>query len=278
MEQSLPSAREGVGERCLTTRYDTCLKGQRPRSRPRSRTISPRIGCSPRPTSSGARRWSSDPGVYERAEADWQGFWAEQAGALDWFRPWDTVLEWDLPFARWFDGGTLNVSYNCLDRHVAAGRGDKVAFHWEGEPGDTRTITYGQLLADVSRFANILARPRRRARRPGGHLHADDPRAAGGHAGLHPDRSRPLGRVRRLLVRRAPRQDPRRAGPGGDHRRRWLAPGCAGRPQGQRRRRRAGVTVRGPRGRGAPDRGRRQATDATDDRGPRPLVARTAER
>ncbi len=98
----------------------------------------------------------SDPGIYERAEADWQGFWAEQAGALDWFRPWDTVLDWDLPFARWFDGGTLNVSYNCLDRHVAAGRGDKVAFHWEGEPGDTLTITYGQLLGDVSRFANTL--------------------------------------------------------------------------------------------------------------------------
>ena len=98
----------------------------------------------------------SDPGIYERAEADWQGFWAEQAGALDWFRPWDTVLDWDLPFARWFDGGTLNVSYNCLDRHVAAGRGDKVAFHWEGEPGDTLTITYGQLLGNVSRFANTL--------------------------------------------------------------------------------------------------------------------------
>jgi acetyl-CoA synthetase len=98
----------------------------------------------------------SDPAIYERAEADWRGFWAEQAGALDWFKPWDTVLQWDLPFARWFDGGTLNVSYNCLDRHVAAGRGDKVAFHWEGEPGDTRTITYGQLLIDVSKFANIL--------------------------------------------------------------------------------------------------------------------------
>jgi acetyl-CoA synthetase len=97
-----------------------------------------------------------DPGVYGRAEADWRGFWAQQAGALDWFRTWDTVLEWDLPFARWFDGGTLNVSYNCLDRHVAAGHADKVAFHWEGEPGDTRTITYGQLLEDVSRFANVL--------------------------------------------------------------------------------------------------------------------------
>ena len=98
----------------------------------------------------------SDPGIYARAEADWEGFWAEQAGALDWYRPWDTVLQWDLPFARWFDGGTLNVSTNCLDRHVAAGRGDRVAFHWEGEPGDTRTITYADLLVEVSRFANVL--------------------------------------------------------------------------------------------------------------------------
>jgi acetyl-CoA synthetase len=98
----------------------------------------------------------SDPGVYGEAAALGPEFWARQAGALDWFRPWDTVLQWDLPFARWFDGGTLNVSYNCLDRHVAAGRGDKVAFHWEGEPGDTRTISYGELLGDVSRFANVL--------------------------------------------------------------------------------------------------------------------------
>ncbi len=89
------------------------------------------------------------------------GFWAEQAGALDWFRAWDTVLEWDLPFARWFDGGTLNVSYNCLDRHVAAGRGDKVAFHWEGEPGDTRTITYRELLGEVSPLRQRAPRPGR---------------------------------------------------------------------------------------------------------------------
>ena len=97
-----------------------------------------------------------DPAVYRRAEEAGPDFWAEQAGALDWFRPWDRILEWDLPFARWFVGGTLNVSYNCLDRHVAAGRGDKVAFHWEGEPGDTRTLTYGQLLEEVCRFANVL--------------------------------------------------------------------------------------------------------------------------
>ena len=97
-----------------------------------------------------------DPGVYDAAARLGPDFWAQQAGALDWFRPWDTVLEWDQPFARWFDGGTLNVSYNCLDRHLAAGRGDKVAFHWEGEPGDTRTISYRELLGEVSRFANVL--------------------------------------------------------------------------------------------------------------------------
>ncbi len=98
----------------------------------------------------------NDPDVYRRAEEAGPEFWAEQAGALDWFRPWDRVLEWDLPFARWFVGGTLNVAYNCLDRHVAAGRGDKVAFHWEGEPGDTRTVTYAGLLDDVVRFSNVL--------------------------------------------------------------------------------------------------------------------------
>ena len=89
------------------------------------------------------------PGHLRAGRGRLEGFWAEQAGALDWFAPWDTVLEWDLPFARWFVGGTLNVSYNCLDRHVAAGRGDRVAFHWEGEPGDTRTITYAELLVEV---------------------------------------------------------------------------------------------------------------------------------
>ena len=97
-----------------------------------------------------------DRGMYERGDADPEGFWAEQAGELEWFEPWTTVCEWKLPFAQWFIGGTLNVSVNCLDRHVNAGRGDKVAFHWEGEPGDTRTITYAQLLDETQRFANVL--------------------------------------------------------------------------------------------------------------------------
>ncbi|HEX9530482.1 MAG TPA: acetate--CoA ligase [Acidimicrobiales bacterium] len=110
------------------------------------------------PPSEATRRQAlvSDAGIYQEAEADWQGFWARQAGELDWYRPWDTVLEWDLPFAKWFVGGKLNVSYNCLDRHVAAGRGDRIAYNWEGEPGDARSITYSDLLDEVCRFANVL--------------------------------------------------------------------------------------------------------------------------
>ena len=99
----------------------------------------------------------TDPAIYERAEADPEGFWAEQARELvSWHEPFETTLEWDLPFAKWFVGGKLNVSYNCLDRHVEAGRGDKVAFHFEGEPGDTRTITYAELLEEVEQFAVAL--------------------------------------------------------------------------------------------------------------------------
>jgi acetyl-CoA synthetase len=94
--------------------------------------------------------------LHDRADADRLAFWAEQAGALDWDTPWEQVLEWDLPFARWFVGGRLNISHNCLDRHVDAGHGDQVAYHWEGEPGDTRTITYRELRDDVARAANAL--------------------------------------------------------------------------------------------------------------------------
>src|SRR3954453_7828665 len=95
--------------------------------------------------------------LYDEADQDFEGFWARQAAELvDWRKEWDTILDWQLPFAKWFVGGQLNVSQNCLDRHVEAGNGDRVAFHWEGEPGDTRTITYADLLAEVERFANAL--------------------------------------------------------------------------------------------------------------------------
>jgi acetyl-CoA synthetase len=99
----------------------------------------------------------SDPAVYERAAADPQAWWVEQAERLDWFQKWTRVLDDDdPPFYKWFTGGTLNVSYNCLDRHVIAGRGDRVAFHWRGEDGEERDITYAELLADVERFSSAL--------------------------------------------------------------------------------------------------------------------------
>ncbi|MGF1599770.1 MAG: acetate--CoA ligase [Acidimicrobiales bacterium] len=99
----------------------------------------------------------ADRSLYDEAEADYEAFWARQARELvTWTKDFDTTLEWDLPFAKWFVGGELNITANCLDRHVEAGRGDKVAYHWEGEPGDTRTITYAELLTDVCKFANVL--------------------------------------------------------------------------------------------------------------------------
>ncbi len=103
-----------------------------------------------------ARAIANDPSIYERAANDLEGFWAEEAKHLDWYKPWDTVLKWDPPFAEWFGGGQINVSYNCLDRHVQAGRGDKIAYYWEGEPGDRRTLTYADLLDEVTRCANAL--------------------------------------------------------------------------------------------------------------------------
>ena len=93
---------------------------------------------------------------YDRADADRVAFWEEQAEYLKWDKRWHTVLDWQVPFAKWFVGGKLNASVNCLDRHVDEGRGDRVAFFFEGEPGDTRTITYAELLNDVKKCANAL--------------------------------------------------------------------------------------------------------------------------
>ncbi|MGH2555995.1 MAG: acetate--CoA ligase, partial [Actinomycetota bacterium] len=98
----------------------------------------------------------NDQAIYERASADPEGFWAEQAESLDWVQKWDQVMEWNPPWVRWFLGGKLNASYNCLDRHLEAGGGDKVAYYWEGEPGEERTITYRELYEEVCRFANGL--------------------------------------------------------------------------------------------------------------------------
>ena len=94
--------------------------------------------------------------MYAEAAADPAAFWAKQAEELHWFKKWDTVLEWNEPFAKWFVGGNLNVSYNCLDRHLETTRRDKTAIIWEGEPGETRTLTYRQLHREVCKFANVL--------------------------------------------------------------------------------------------------------------------------
>ena len=99
----------------------------------------------------------TDRAMWEEADADYEAFWARQAREhISWFQDFHTVLDWKLPFAQWFVGGKLNVSYNCLDRHIEAGKGDRVAFHWEGEPGDTRVFTYRELHVEVCKFANVL--------------------------------------------------------------------------------------------------------------------------
>jgi acetyl-CoA synthetase len=98
----------------------------------------------------------SDPAIYDEAERDFEAWWERWAKELDWYEPWQTVLEWNPPWAKWFQEGKLNVSHNCLDRHVNAGKGDRVAYHWVGENGDTRAVTYGELLEMVKRFANVL--------------------------------------------------------------------------------------------------------------------------
>ncbi len=91
--------------------------------------------------------------IYER---DFDELWRTEAGRLSWFEPWETLYEWEPPYARWYVGGTLNVCFNCVDRHVEAGLGSRVAYHWEGEPGDTETITYADLQRRVVKFANAL--------------------------------------------------------------------------------------------------------------------------
>ena len=99
----------------------------------------------------------SDRSHHDEAAADYEAFWARQARELlTWDEDFHTTLQWNLPYAEWFVGGKLNLSTNCLDRHVAAGHGDRIAYFWEGEPGDTRRVTYAELLDEVSRFANVL--------------------------------------------------------------------------------------------------------------------------
>ncbi len=108
------------------------------------------------PTAEFAATANAQASLYDEAQADRLTFWAKEAEKLHWDKKWDQVLDWQLPYAKWFVGGKLNASYNCLDRHVLEGRGDRVAFYFEGEPGDTRTITYAQMLVEVKKTANAL--------------------------------------------------------------------------------------------------------------------------
>src|ERR1700736_2972980 len=94
--------------------------------------------------------------LYQQAEEDPETFWGNIARELHWFKPWDKVLDWNVPGAKWFEGGQINLSHNCLDRHVATWRKNKAAIVWEGEPGEVRTLTYQQLHREVQKFANVL--------------------------------------------------------------------------------------------------------------------------
>ncbi len=108
------------------------------------------------PTEAFASQANAKQEIYERADRDYLSFWEEQAGNLYWHKKWDQVLDWQSPFAKWFIGGKLNASHNALDRHVLEGRGDRIAFLFEGEPGDSKQITYSQLLVEVKKCANAL--------------------------------------------------------------------------------------------------------------------------
>ena len=108
------------------------------------------------PSADFAAQANVDATLYAHADKDRLAFWEEQASALQWEKKWDKALQWDSPFAKWFVGGKINATVNALDRHVAEGHGGRIAFHFEGEPGDTRTISYAQLLTDVSKAANAL--------------------------------------------------------------------------------------------------------------------------
>ena len=137
-------------------------------------------------------------------EADRLGFWAEQARRLTWGTEPAETLDWsNPPFAKWFADGKLNVAYNCVDRHVEAGHGDRVAIHFEGEPGDTRTITYADLQREVSQAANALTELGVEAGDRVADLPADDPGGGRRDAGLRPHRRPALRGLRRLLRRRA---------------------------------------------------------------------------
>ena len=190
------------------------------------------------PSEFAAKALLADPAVYEEAAADPEAWWLRQAKELlDWdSEPSEALDESNPPFFKWFADGELNVSANCLDRHVAAGLGDRVAYHWRGEEGEERDLTYAELLADTQRFANALRDHGVRQGRRGRDLPADDPPGRRRDARLRADRRRPQRRLRRLLGRGGARADGVLRGEGADHRRRGAPQGQDGAGQGPGRR------------------------------------------
>ena len=217
-----------------------------------------------------AEAMDTDDSLWKEAEKDPVAWWGEQAKDLHWFSEWDTVLDdSDPPYYTWFDGGTINASYNCLDRHVENGLGDRVAIHWRGEEGEERDITYGWLLDQVQRFANVLKDNGVAVGRRRRDLHADDPRGHRRDARVRPHRRAAQRRLRRLLARVGPRADGDLGGQGARHRRRRAAQGQDRADQARGRRRHGRRRLDREDLRGRVD--RRRLRDAG---GPRRLVAR----
>ena len=215
--------------------------------------------------------------LYREAEQDRLAFWAKQADRLSWDTPFTEVLDWsEAPFAKWFVGGKLNVAYNCVDRHVEAGNGDRVAILWEGDPvGDSRDVDLRRVAGRGVQGRQRADRPRLGRRRSGRHLHADGPRGDRRDAGLRPSRCHAFRGVRRFLRVRAEGPHRGRRGQTGDHHRRPVPPRQGGVVEGSRRRggRRSAKQSGRARAGGAAHRHRHPV-----DRGPRPVVARDRRR
>ena len=189
------------------------------------------------PTAAFAAQANATEATYGAAAADRLAFWDEQASLLQWDEPWSQTLDWsDAPFARWFVDGTLNVAVNCVDRHVDAGLGDRVAIQFEGEPGDTRTLTYADLQREVSQAANALIELGVKAGDRVAIYLPMIPEAAIAMLACARLGAPALGGVRRLLRRGAAQPNRRRPGQARDHRRRRIPPRQADAAQARRRR------------------------------------------
>ena len=227
------------------------------------------------PPSEFAARANATADLYDIAEKDFVAYWESEARRLVWFEPWQTALEGEAPDYKWFIGGKLNVSFNCLDRHVAEGKGTKVAFHWEGEPGDARTITYQELLDEVCRTANALKELGvRRGDRVAIYMPMipELPIAMLACTRIGAAHTVVFGGFSADALREP---DPGRRGQGGHHRRRRLPARRAGRAQAGRRRRAGGQRVPlGGEGAG----GRRTGQETAMDARPRRLVGRRRSR